>query len=371
MEKPKINLENSLLNRPHYHGGNLEEHSKILGVSPNKIVDASASLVPFPLTNKLKKVLKRAIDKKLLYSYPDRNHTSLKKAIASWHNIDEACVFPGNGAAELFTWAAKDAAKEGISTLPSPGFSDYERALKCWDAQYIHMALPLLWSNKFPQDFPLTPTTKVIWITNPHNPTGQLWSRDSLETFLKKGHLIICDEAFLPLVPNGEKQSLVPLSFKYSNLIIIRSLTKLFGIAGLRLGYAISHPERLDFWQLWRDPWPVNSIAILLGETIMNDHNMLKGWLRKVQHWVREEGQWFNAKFATLNDLNAYPSVANFQLIKSKKPLKGFNEKLLNSYILLRDCSSFRNLDKNWFRISFQNRKKNKLIFKSFQKFLT
>ena len=163
-------------------------------------------------------------------------------------------VLPGNGASELFTWAARDASSSGVNCLPSPGFNDYTRALTCWDASCIDMKLPLIWSAAAPQPFPRPPKASVIWITNPHNPTGQLWSRNSIESLLKDHKLVICDEAFLPLVPNGERQSLIPLVTKYQNLIVIRSLTKLFAIAGLRLGYAISTYERFKRWKEWRDP---------------------------------------------------------------------------------------------------------------------
>ena len=118
-------------------------------------------------------------------------------------------VLPGNGASELFTWAARDASLNGISSLPTPGFGDYQRALKCWSASYIHNPIPLSWTNSNPQSFPIKPKTHVLWITNPHNPTGQLWSRSSIEKLLTNYKLVICDEAFFSLTPGGEDQSII------------------------------------------------------------------------------------------------------------------------------------------------------------------
>ncbi len=156
------------------------------------------------------------------------------------------------------------------------------------------------WEHGFPQEFPLQETGKVIWITNPHNPTGQCWKRDSLEKLINKNNLVICDEAFLPLVPNGERQSLIPLVKNYSNLIIIRSLTKLFSIAGLRIGYAISSSQRLYQWQVSRDPWPLNGLAIAMGTIIMNHPSILKERVEKVQTWVKEEGTWLQSNLQDL-----------------------------------------------------------------------
>jgi histidinol-phosphate/aromatic aminotransferase/cobyric acid decarboxylase-like protein len=125
-----------------------------------------------------------------------------------------------------------------------------------------------------------------MWITNPHNPTGQLWNRASLEPLLQHFALVICDEAFLPLVPGGEAQSLIPWINRYPNLIVIRSLTKLYGIAGLRLGYALGHPERLAQWASWRDPWPVNGLAAAVGEGLLADPAAYRRWCARVQRWT-------------------------------------------------------------------------------------
>ena len=145
--------------------------------------------------------------------------------------------------------------------------------LGCWDSQLIPVPMSLDWTDGFPQPYPaeavLQAGASVLWICNPHNPTGQLWSRASLEPLLAQFSLVICDEAFLPLVPNGEQQSLIPLVADHPNLVVVRSLTKLFAIAGLRLGYAVAHPERLQRWSSWRDPWPVNGLALAAADQLL------------------------------------------------------------------------------------------------------
>ena len=85
------------------------------------------------------------------------------------------CIRDRNGASELITWAGYEASKFGISCIPSPSFVDYERSLNCWNSNFIHYELPKNWNDIFPQSFPLHPKGDgdVIWITNPHNPTGQ------------------------------------------------------------------------------------------------------------------------------------------------------------------------------------------------------
>ncbi len=353
------------------HGGNLEQEAKRLGMHISSIIDASASLVPFSLPTPLQNYLTQEINGTALKIYPDRSYLTLREAIGQFHKIPSSMVLPGNGASELITWAARDAANHGISVLPSPGFSDYKRALRCWSGKFITCPLPLKWDSIFPQVFPFKPDGKVVWITNPHNPTGQCWSLDSLQPLLSSQNLVICDEAFLPLVPGGEKESLIPLVANNPNLIVIRSLTKLFSIAGLRLGYAISSPMRLQKWEEFRDPWPVNGLAVMLGIKIMSQEHVLERQIEKVQNWVKEEGKWLQINLQRLPGITAHPSSTNFQLIESNVSLKNFRESLAQKKILLRDCSSFQELGENWLRISLQEKSNNRKIIKAMQQLLS
>ena len=217
-----------------------------LRCAPGQILDASASLAPFALPWSAKWAAWNAA----FQPYPDRQLAALRQCIAALHGVAPQAVLPGNGAAELFTWAARDAADVGCSLLPQPGFADYARALNCWGGGSQTLIFPVQWTVQSGQPFLFESSgdADVLWVTNPHNPTGQLWNRDSLESLLQRFALVICDEAFLPLVPNGEAQSLIPLVEQHPNLVVIRSLTKLYGIAGLRLGYAVAQPERLKRW---------------------------------------------------------------------------------------------------------------------------
>jgi len=341
------------------HGGNIEKEARRLGLAKENIIDASASIVPFKLPKKLTNYLINSINNGSIKYYPDRSYFQVKDAIAKWHNIDPSTILPGNGASELFTWAARDAGLNGISSLPSPGFGDYQRALKCWNAAYIHNPLPLSWSNIQPQSFPIAPKTNVLWITNPHNPTGQLWSRSSIENLLTNYKLVICDEAFISLVPEGEHQSIIDLTKTHKNLIVIRSLTKFLGVAGLRIGYAVTNPDRLSKWKDIRDPWPVNSLAINVTNMIMKDSKMHQKRLKKIHRWVKEEGKWLHMNLSDFHTIKPLPSTTNFQLIKSKISTLNIIENLKQRGILVRDCRSFINLNENWLRISLLKREQN------------
>jgi histidinol-phosphate/aromatic aminotransferase/cobyric acid decarboxylase-like protein len=227
--------------------------------------------------------------------------------------------------------------------------------------------LPKNWDNIFPQSFPIHPKGDVIWITNPHNPTGQLWKKKSLEEIIKKYKLVICDEAFLSITPNGEKESLIPLTKKYDNLLVLRSLTKIFNIPGLRLGYVIGSSEKLNQWKNNRDPWPLNSFAIKVGVDLLSNKKFYEQWTKKIHHWINIEGKRVFEKLSQIKNLKVHNSSTNFFLIESKASLSPNIKYLENKGILIRECTSFKFLDENWARISLQTRKNNDLLCKEIQ----
>ena len=341
--------------------------ARSLGCHPSQLIDASASLVPFRLPLPARWALVNAG----VRAYPDRSNHCLGRLFSDLHQLEPDFVLPGNGAAELFTWAARDAAEVGVSVLPQPGFADYTRSLRCWNGAMSPQLMPLHWDAAFPQPIHDCGQGDVLWITNPHNPTGQLWNRASLMPFLDRYRLVICDEAFLPLVPNGENQSMVPLVSGHPNLVVIRSLTKLFGIAGVRLGYALAEPTRLRRWAQWRDPWPINAHATALAEALLSDPIRYGLWCRRVQRWTAKEGAWLQQQLSSIPNIVSMPSAANFMLVRglcdgqplSLQPLREALEQ--RHRILLRDCRSFQGLDDSWLRIGCQSRRGNQRIIRA------
>ncbi len=349
------------------HGGNILTKAKKLNLLPSKIIDSSASLVPFDPPKLILDVLISEIKTLGFRYYPERNLNTLKEIIGEFHQINPDNILPGNGASELITWAGYEASKSGSNCIPSPGFVDYERSLNCWNASFDYSELPKNWSNSFPQTFPIKPNCDVLWITNPHNPTGQLWDKKSLEIILKKYKLVICDEAFLAITPNGEKESLIPLTKTYDNLLVIRSLTKLFNIAGLRLGYIIGSSEKLKKWNIKRDPWPLNSFAIKAGIELLSNKIFYKEWTTKIHDWVNTEKNWVSNELSKIKNLKVHNSSTNFFLIESKFSLSSNIHYLEKKGILIRECNSFRFLNEKWARISLQTRKNNKILCREIQ----
>ncbi|MDX1977531.1 MAG: threonine-phosphate decarboxylase CobD [Pseudanabaenaceae cyanobacterium bins.68] len=328
------------------HGGNLDWAARLVGCTPPEILDFSASINPLGMPASVRAAIWAALPQ--VYAYPDRDYQDLRQAIADYHQIDPTWVMPGNGAAELLTWAARNLAdaNTGLVGLVRPAFGDYDRALL---AQGV-TGLPLGF------DFtPVAPGILALWqgawgrsllLNNPHNPTGKLWQRSELLPLLDRFKLVVIDEAFMDFL--ADRESLIQAVESYPNLVILRSLTKFYGLPGLRIGYAIAAPARLQRWQKWRDPWSVNVLAqaaAIAGLADLEFQQRTWAWLPTAREHL------FNG-LTQIPGLEPQPSAANFILVKTRVSSLALRQYLLfNHRILIRDCQSFPELGDRYFRV--------------------
>jgi histidinol-phosphate/aromatic aminotransferase/cobyric acid decarboxylase-like protein len=213
----------------------------------------------------------------------------------------------------------------------------------------------------------LSPEVGIL-LTNPHNPTGWLWSQESLAALLSQCRLLIIDEAFMDFLPPEQQQSLISAVHRYENLVILRSLTKFYSLAGLRLGYAIAHPQRLECWRHWRDPWAVNSLAAAVGSVLPQDRDFqLKTWA-----WLPAARAELLAGLQGLPGLNPYPSAANFVLVRCDAvPVPDLQRQLLLQFhIYIRDCVSFPELGDRFFRVAVRSAADNRRLLAALAKLL-
>ncbi len=282
----------------------------------------------------------------------------MRSALGQFHQIDPAWILPGNGAAELLTWACRElAALDGVYLL-TPAFSDYLRALQAFGAKVLALPLPLERLGEantplsvlsgLPQRSTDLLRSRGLLLNNPHNPTGLLLGREGLLPLLQRFSLVVIDEAFMDFLPEAEQQSLLDQVQNWPNLVIVRSLTKFYSLPGLRLGYAISNPERLQRWQQWRDPWPVNSLAAAAAVAIVQDHT----FQRQTWDWLATARPQLFQGLAQLPGCYPLPGAANFLLVRSETSVPTLQMALLQQQILIRDCLSFAELGDRYFRVA-------------------
>ncbi len=367
------------MNRPN-HGGNLLWAATLAGCPPSFILDFSASINPLGPPQFLLKAIQEHLG--AIAHYPDPSYQQLCLALAQEHQIPPNYVLPGNGAAELITWAARELAQLDWVGLVTPAFSDYGRSLSAFQAQIKEFPLELpslpASSLELPSPPALLPRERGgrlfnlpfvnvpgdgekvgLLLNNPHNPTGKLWQREEILPRLEKFALVVVDEAFMDFLPPEEEQSLIPLVQNYPNLVVIRSLTKFYSMPGLRLGYAIAHPERLQQWQRWRDPWSVNILAEAAGLAALKDTEFRQqtwDWLAPTRNKLWQD-------LATIPGLHPYEGVANFLLVSSQYPVSQLQEHLLcHNRVLIRDCMSFPELGDRYFRVAVRTEMENQRL---------
>jgi L-threonine-O-3-phosphate decarboxylase len=355
------------LNRPK-HGGNPTWAATVAGCPPSLLLDFSASISPLGPPATAIAAIKLHLD--TLTDYPDPNYTQLCQAIASHHGIDPEWVLPGNGAAELLTWAGWEFAKLNSTILPTPAFSDYWRSLQTFGARIIARSMIQDHGEIGDLDFALRnlpseiPHSIGLIINNPHNPTGQIWSRETILPYLADFDLVLVDESFMDFLPLSAQQSLISSIAEYPNLVILRSLTKFYSLPGLRLGYCIGHPDRLRRWQSWRDPWPVNSLAAAAAIAVLDDTNFQQQTL----NWLAPAREQLFTGIAQIAGLQPYPGAANFLLVKSDRSTTELQTQLLQQHqILIRDCISFPELGDRFFRVAVRTIAENDRLLSALQ----
>ncbi len=348
------------------HGGNLSWAAQLAGCSPSVILDFSASINPLGPPDSALRAIKKGLTG--LKHYPDPNYSQLREALGKWHDISPDWILAGNGAAELLTWAGRELADLDAVYLLKPAFRDYTRALEAFAGKIMSCPLdvgkmaqnPAI-EQRLELDTPESSNCGLL-LNNPHNPTGQLFSRQEVLPYLEQFALVVIDEAFMDFLRPEDQESLLADVADYPNLVVLRSLTKFYTLPGLRIGYSVTHPERLAKWQQWRDPWSVNSLAVEAAIAVLQDQTFQE----QTWTWLETARSQFYQDLQNIPSLSPLPSSANFFLVATEIPGSDLQAQLLKqSQILIRDCLSFPELGDNYFRTAIRYPEDNQKLQKA------
>ncbi|HID17510.1 TPA: aminotransferase class I/II-fold pyridoxal phosphate-dependent enzyme [Candidatus Bathyarchaeota archaeon] len=207
---------------------------------------------------------------------------------------------------------------------------------------------------------------KVIFLCNPNNPTGALAPREDLleiiEGALKEDALVFLDEDFIDFVEDGA--SLVGEVEDYRNLFVLRSFTKAYGLAGLRVGYVAACKEAAGLLAKAKTPWNVNCLAQAAALAALNDES----YLERTRRFVEAERSFLAGELKRLKALKVFPSSANFIFVDVRRAgltAAQLKEEMLKRGILIRDCSSFRGLDEFYVRVAVRTREENERLLEA------
>ncbi|MGB5914569.1 MAG: threonine-phosphate decarboxylase CobD [Phormidesmis sp.] len=363
------------------HGGNLAWAAQLACCPPDELLDFSASISPLGPPASVLQAIQAAFSS--MVAYPDPAYSKLSSAIAQHHQIPIDYILPGNGAAELLNWAARDLATQTRCFCLSPGFSDYARALKAFGGTLS--PIPLFnsqgqymanweniedWENTEDWETALQKSEDPhkdlsqcgFLLNNPHNPTGALFTREKVRSLIPRFAQVVVDEAFMDFLPAEREQSVIDWVCEFPNLVVIRSLTKFYTLPGLRLGYAIAHPQTLQRWQQWRDAWPVNTLAAAAGIAALKD----RAFAQRTWEWVMAESDYLFQALQRLPGLTPLPSCANFFLVRCDRSATALQLQLLQRHqVYIRDCISFAELGDRYFRVAVKTRTDNQRLLQA------
>lgn len=346
------------MSRSSDHGGNIFDMARQLGTEPTGIIDFSASINPLGISPMVKESIIGAMDS--LVHYPDNNHCELKQALAAHHGLPVANIVIGNGSTEII-YHLPSVIPGRRALIVAPCFNEYVRALVQQNWETRHFTLRP--ENNFSIDLAaleqaLADGYDALYLCNPGNPNGTLYALPVIEKVCSlcsaSGTFLVLDEAFMDFCEDASaKRDIVSADHG----VVLRSMTKFFGIPGLRLGYALcgtTMAERLD---ATGGPWSVNTLALTAGVAALRDteHN------RQTAEYIRQERGRFSDRLSELKQLRVYPSRANFILaeITGGMTARELRERLMRQRLLIRDCANFVGLTPQFFRVAVRTREEN------------
>ncbi|OGO22114.1 MAG: aspartate aminotransferase [Chloroflexi bacterium RBG_16_50_9] len=319
----------------HPHGGVNYTEMNALGINPGNVLDFSVCTNPFMPPPDIKEMLSTfPIDQ-----YPDSEATELRQALSARLKVSTENILVASGTTELIRLFALAYFRQRDTILIlEPTYGEYEMACQIAGTKLIrHRAEEKdNFKPKIEEVIRLIRKylPRAVFVCNPNNPTGNYLSRSEIENILDVSgdSLLILDEAYVTFVKRAwNSTSLITRG----NAVILRSMTKDFGITGLRLGYAIAPLEVIDSLRRVCPPWNVNIIAQKVGEAVLKEESYLKQSLLQVQ----EVKRFLTSELSRLG-LTVLPSEANYFLVKVGNARK-LRSTLLGHGILVRDCTSF------------------------------
>lgn len=376
-EKIEMDRRNSMKN---IHGGDIYQY--------NNILDFSANINPLGAPGSVKRAIADAVGE--IGHYPEMYSDSLRKAIGEKYHIDNSQVICGNGAADVI-YRYVYAVRPNKILVTAPCFAEYEGAWRSvWadDAKEEAIEETALASVKVKDDeknrgmigpeavvYPLNhkdfciredilmlieqKMPDVVFLCNPNNPTGVLIPQGLLAEILwlctKKKIRLFLDECFLDFTGQEAQLSMVKAVQEHSNLFILKAFTKMYAMAGVRLGFGLTSDTKLiERMYQAGPPWNVSVLASAAGKAALEE----KSFVNETVQYIQREKEYLSGALEKLN-VQHCPGEANYILLKEDRRLK---DHLIPEGILIRDCSNYRNLSEGYFRIAVKSHEDNEKL---------
>jgi threonine-phosphate decarboxylase len=338
------------------HGANPSHLYKASGVAkPGNVLDFSVNTNPFGPPGWLKEKWPALLH--TIEDYPDPTGQKAVAAIVEQFTVSHDQILLGNGAAEIIHFIARHVAGQK-AVICTPAFSEYEAACAAYSCpiEFVPVSIEK-WQLPVNELAEKAVDAAVLFLCTPNNPTGQSFQEKDIISLLEKTRnlnvIIIIDEAFYDFAGDD---SLVKYVNEFPHLAVMHSLTKMYAVAGLRIGYVIASETIISQLENYRPHWNMNAIALQVAEEIARDADHAA----KTRAWIDNERARMKDQLEQIG-FRILPSSVNFYLLKDlelddQKPLLHF---LMERGIVLRHTENFRGLDGKWLRTAVKKEQDN------------
>jgi len=354
---------------PYQPGKPISELAREMGLDENNIVKLASNENPLGLSPKARAAIERELAE--LARYPDGNAFDLKGALAARYGVSPDCIVVGNGSNDILELAAGAFLTPGSAAVYSRhAFAVYPLATQGRGAKGIVVPARDYGHDLDAMLAAITPETRMLFVANPNNPTGTFISGSELERFIGRvpeNVLVVLDEAYTEYLPEKQRYNAVEWLKGRKNLLIVRTFSKAYGLAGLRVGFGMMDKGVADLLNRVRQPFNVNSLALAaavaaLGDTefVRKSHDLNRAGMEQLEKGLRElKLEWI-------------PSSGNFlafELPKKNGQSAGeVYQKLLRQGVIVRPVAGYEMPDH--LRVTVGTREENEIFLKALREAL-
>lgn len=360
----KFTISESIASLKAYEAGKpLKELEREYQIS--KAVKLASNENPLGFSPKIKDVVLQHLDE--MHRYPESSGYELNKKIAQTFNVGQENIVLGNGSDDIIALLAHAYLNPGDEALmPLPSFLMYEISVKT--AKGVPVMVPLVdySTNLNGLIERITPRTKLIFITNPFNPTGSTISYDEFDVFSKKvpdDVIIVMDEAYIEFVRDDKVYNSLADPLKDPRIVTLRTFSKAYGLAGFRVGYGIMDAQIAEVLNRIRQPFNVNGLAQAAAVVALEDQEFLKTSIDATHQGL----DYLQAALGQIG-IDCLPTQSNFMMFDIKVPATPVFEEMLKSGVIVRSMKSYG--FETYLRINSGTYKENSLFIKSLEKIL-
>lgn len=353
------------------HGGNIYDLAQRLGCNPFEIVDMSSNVNPLGPPPGLNEFLKDKLT--TIVALPEVDARSTVEGFADYYHLESDQVLAGNGTTQ-FIYTIPAALKTNKALILGPTYADYADACEMHNIPYDYLISAE--SSAFQPDIAAVAKNikdfDTVFICNPNNPTGTLIPTADLER-LCRSHLdtyFVIDESYLPFVGTYERLSMVRCGLP--NVLVLNSMSKIFRIPGLRVGFLISSSLTIAKFKPFLLPWSVNCLAQAAVDYLLQNKIEVDGFIEETVLFLETERKLMAHALQEVASITLFPSSTSYMLAKLSVYFTAeiLCDHLADQGILIRNCSNFAGLSEHFIRISLKTHEINNILVNKIKDFL-